>query len=204
MKKTSIVTILVAFGALSATPIGSSAATVWDPEQQLTAGAYDEYTDAAGQRNVVVDPQGRIHVVWYVEDYLLPNPFQIYYKRYNPGSGWTQDTCLTPDLMARNIYNRYPSITVDAQGNLHLVWCAGLTTRALSTIYYKRCTPSGSGNGGWQDTAQSIGPGWARIRSIHRISPARRTGTCMWFGAARTPPFWEFGTGSPMTAVIPG
>jgi FlgD Ig-like domain len=159
MKKTSIVTILVAFGALSATPIGSSAAAVWDQEQQLTAGDYDEYTDAAGQRNVVVDPQGRIHVVWYVEDYLLPNPFQIYYKRYNPGSGWTQDTCLTPDLMAQNIYNRYPSITVDAQGNLHLVWCAGPTTRALSTIYYKRCTPSGSGNGGWQDTARSIGPG---------------------------------------------
>jgi hypothetical protein len=153
-----IITILTTIGALSAASDVSSAAAVWDLEQQLTAGAYDEYTDAAGQHNVVVDPQGRIHVVWYVEDYLLPIPFQIFYKRYNPGSGWTQDTCLTQDLMARNIYDRFPSLTVDAQGNLHLVWCAGSTTRALASLYYKRCTPVGPGNGGWQDTARTIGP----------------------------------------------
>ncbi len=129
---------------------------VWDAEVQLTDSAFDEYTQWSGQHNVVVDPSGRIHVVWTVEDYFLPVPFQVFYKRYNPGSGWTADTCISEDLMARNLYCRFPSIVNDAGGDVHVVWVARGTAAADSCIYYKRCTPVGNGNGGWQDTALVI------------------------------------------------
>ncbi len=134
----------------------SGAQALWDTELRLTTADYDEFTDASGQRNVAIDQAGMVHVVWYVQDFFLSPEYQVFYKRYNPGTGWTQDTCISEDLMARNLYCRFPSIATDANGDVHVVWVARGTTAADSCVYYKRCTPVGNGNGGWQNTATVI------------------------------------------------
>ena len=135
---------------------GASQDAVWDSEVALTDSAYDHYTDWSAQRNVAVGPDGRIHVVWTVEDYFLPKTFQVFYKRYNPGSGWTQDTCISEDQMALNRHSRYPSLVVDRTGNVHLTWTSGGNDSAKNRVMYKRCTPAGSGNGGWQSSATLV------------------------------------------------
>jgi len=118
----------------------------WDPDFRLTNNSYTDYTSYNG-KNVVVDPSGRIHVVW--TSYQTPGTYspQIYYKRYYPGSGWTSDTCISADV-ATTYYNYYPSIACDSAGNIHVVWRANYSTTNL--ILYKMCTPTSSGNGGWE------------------------------------------------------
>src|SRR5512137_691929 len=122
----------------------------WDPEMQLTDSAYDHYTDWSTQKSIALGRDGRIHVVWTVEDYFLPVPFQVFYKRYNPGTGWTEDTCISADEMALGHFSRYPSATVDTSGRVHVVWMIGDSASVRNCVVYKRCTPEGTGNGGWQ------------------------------------------------------
>ncbi|MEO0070096.1 MAG: hypothetical protein ABIK18_04800, partial [candidate division WOR-3 bacterium] len=70
----------------------------WDSDIRLTSNIADDWTDNSKQ-SVCVDPAGRIHVVWYSyrEQPVSLTP-QIFYKRYNPGSGWTSDTCISGDV----------------------------------------------------------------------------------------------------------
>ncbi|MEO0079746.1 MAG: hypothetical protein ABIK44_03615, partial [candidate division WOR-3 bacterium] len=124
----------------------------WDPEVRLTNNSFTDYTSYNG-KNVVVDPAGRIHVVWY--SYQTPGSYtpQIYYKRYIPGTGWTSDTCISADV-ASSRYCYYPSIACDSAGNIHVVWRAYYST--TYEIRYKMCTPTSSGNGGWEAASTVI------------------------------------------------
>jgi len=60
---------------------------VWDPDVRLNYTSYPEYNYWSCQNHVAADAAGRVHVVWYVQIVGNPYPFQIYYKRYTPGSG---------------------------------------------------------------------------------------------------------------------
>ena len=129
---------------------------VWSSEYQLTDSAYDQYTDWSAGKNVAVGRDGTIHVVWTVEDYFLPVPFQVFYKRYTPGAGWSADTCISADEMALGRFSRYPSLVVDSAGNVHAVWMVGDSAVAKNCVVYKRCTPVGSGNDGWQAAVTQV------------------------------------------------
>ena len=83
-----------------------------------------------------------------------------YYNRYYPGSGWT------PDLA--NQVGRRPSIALDANGTtIHVVWlgsvkvpAGGKGKKMVSTdhVFYQKCVPGSSGNGGWVGTPRDITP----------------------------------------------
>ena len=91
--------------------LAAGTATAWDPDVRLTNNAYSDFSYWSCQRRVAVDAAGRIHVVWYVMNSGLGTyKFQVYYKRFNPGTGWTQDTMLSADLYAANTHNKYPAI----------------------------------------------------------------------------------------------
>ncbi|NPV14001.1 T9SS type A sorting domain-containing protein [candidate division WOR-3 bacterium] len=128
----------------------------WDPDVRLTNNSVTDYNYAFGRHTVAVDPSGRVHVVWM--SYQTPGTYspQVYYKRYYPGSGWTSDTCISADLASIG-YSYYPALCVDSSGNVHVAWYVNKAT-APSGYYiaYKMCTPTSSGNGGWEATTTRI------------------------------------------------
>jgi hypothetical protein len=146
--------------------LAAGVALAWDPDVRLTDNSYSDYTYWSAQRRVAVDGAGRIHVIWYVMNSGLGTyRFQVYYKRFNPGTGWTQDTMLSSDLYAESTYSRYPAVTVDASGRVIAVWGSDTSDGADAFIYYKTCIPEGEGNGGWDATSRLVsnsGTGFTR------------------------------------------
>ncbi|MDH5683017.1 MAG: hypothetical protein OEZ20_00895, partial [candidate division WOR-3 bacterium] len=117
-------------------------ASLWNPDTQITNNSLLNYTEYFNQRHIVVELSGRVHVVWSTST----SPYNIFYKRYTPGFGWSNDTMIHG---SGQTYNRYPSIALDSTGMLHVVYMAGTSTSAYYRVYYKSCTPVGTGNGGW-------------------------------------------------------
>ena len=156
MKRSIIVTLLLAAGM----------ALAWGPDTRLTDNSYSDFTYWSCQRRVAEDSTGRIHVIWYVMNSGLGTyRFQVYYKRFNPGTGWTQDTMLSGDLYADSTHNKYPAIAVDSSGLVIAAWGSDTSENADAFIYYKTCLPEGSGNGGWDATSRllsSSGPDFTR------------------------------------------
>jgi hypothetical protein len=145
-------TLLVLFVCLAVGP-----ALAWDPDVRLTENSYADFNYWSCQRRVAVDAEGRIHVVWYVMNSALGTyKFQIYYKRFNPGTGWTQDTMLSADLYAANTYSKYPAITVDQSGRVTAAWGNDTSDGADAFVYYKTCVPEGNGNGGWDSVSRLL------------------------------------------------
>jgi hypothetical protein len=147
--------------ALAAIP-----AATWDPDLRLTENSYSDFSYWSCQRRVAVDAAGRIHVAWYVMNSALGTyRFQVYYKRFNPGIGWTQDTMLSADLYAANTHNKYPAIAVDSSGRVIAVWGNDTSDAADAFVYYKTCLPEGAGNGGWDASSRLLSnpsPGFTR------------------------------------------
>jgi len=129
----------------------------WDPEVRLTENAYADFSYWSCQRRVALDADGRIHVIWYVMNSDLGTyKFQVYYKRFNPGFGWSQDTMLSADLYAANTNNKYPAICVDSSGRVVAAWGNDTSQDADAYVYYKTCVPEGSGNGGWDSVSRRL------------------------------------------------
>jgi hypothetical protein len=150
VKRTIVAVLLLAAGM----------AVAWDPDVRLTDNSYSDNTYWSCQRRVAVDSGGRIHVIWYVMNSGLGTyRFQVYYKRFNPGTGWTQDTMLSADLYADSTHNKYPAIAVDSSGRVIAVWANDTSDAADGFIYYKTCLPEGEGNGGWDATSRLLSNG---------------------------------------------
>lgn len=133
------------------------AAAEWDPEVRLTDNSWPDYNFWSGQRRVAVDQEGRVHTVWYVMNSDLGTyRFQVYYKRFVPGTGWTPDTMISADLYAANTYCKYPAVAVDSSGRVVAAWGGGSTDAGDERVYVKTCVPEGTGNGGWDEASTEI------------------------------------------------
>jgi hypothetical protein len=142
--------------------LAAGMAAAWEPDVRLTDNSYSDFTYWSAQRRVAVDSVGRVHVIWYVMNSGLGTyRFQIYYKRFNPGTGWTQDTMLSADLYADSTNNKYPAMTVDASGRVVAIWGNDTSDGADAFIYYKTCMPEGDGNGGWDSISRLVSAGTA-------------------------------------------
>ncbi len=127
-------------------------AAEWQPEERLTNNNYSDFSYWSSQRRVVVDQAGRVHVAWYVMNSGLGTyRFQVYYKRYNPGAGWSADTMISADLYNQNLNSKYVSLAVDSTGRVYAVWASGATDDANQFIYLKTCVPGAGGNDGWDE-----------------------------------------------------
>jgi len=152
MKKLSLLIIVA---------IAVAMATEWDPDVRLTDTVVSDQTSPSGRQDVV-DPQGWIHVVWTSNrnpDSLHPAWIpQVWYKRYIPGRGWTNDTCI--GSTGTNWYSRNPSIACDSMGGVHVAWESYDPAGSEGfQIRYKMCQPTGTGNDGWEPTSTVIDRG---------------------------------------------
>jgi hypothetical protein len=147
----ALLVLVIASYALAPAQVADA---TWDPDTRLTSNGYADNNFWTCQRRVAAGPDGRVHVVWYVQNSALGTyNFQVYAKRYNPGTGWSADTMISADLYAASTYNKYPTIAVDSSGRVWVAWGSGSTSNGTDYIYYKTCLPTGSGNDGWDATS---------------------------------------------------
>jgi len=103
----------------------------WTPAKRLTWTSGASYYPA-----VAVDSSGNVYVVW--QDDTLGN-FEIYHKNSTDGgTTWTQSKRLSTTSGG----SAYPTIAVDASGDLHAFWHDD--TPGNSEIYYKKSSNGGA------------------------------------------------------------
>jgi hypothetical protein len=133
--------ILLAIAAVCVTTAWAG----WANEEQITANRLDNSTRLPGGHRMVISSNGVRHLVW-------PNG-SVYYKRYYPSTGWTRDTMIKAGT--------FPSIALDADGTtIHVVWQSevGSGKNKGWHIFYQKCVPGSSGNGGWVGTPKDLTP----------------------------------------------
>lgn len=89
--------------------------------------------------NIAVGPDNRLHVAWV--NGVSGDPTHIFYRRFVPGSGWDP----TPtDISGTLAYDaQTPSISVDLEGRVHVVWHIGVED-SLPSVYYTRSSAGGA------------------------------------------------------------
>jgi len=98
---------------------------------ESTLGSYDS--------SLAVDSSGNVHIAWHdFTDYAgNGNDADVFYKRYEVGSGWT----LTEVVSANSTGNSFrPSLAVDLAGNVHIAWHdeTDLGCGSDADVFYKR------------------------------------------------------------------
>jgi hypothetical protein len=92
-------------------------------------------SDFSGYPAIAIDTNNHIHVVWFDE---TPGNTEIYYKKStNEGATWT-----TKRLTYNSGSAYHPSIAVDSNNNIYIVW--NDTTPGNDEIYYKESTNGGT------------------------------------------------------------
>ena len=130
----------------------------WNDEFQITDNGLTNRTGGTGAHYAVIGEGGVVHVVWTVDqasgDYL-------YYKRYYPGSGWSEE--LEIGSGGSGGLGPCPGIALDANGrDIHVVWRSTRTSGkgrnkvTDQTVYYSKCVVTGPGNGGWDDSPTDL------------------------------------------------
>jgi hypothetical protein len=131
--------ILLAIAAVCVTTAWAG----WANEEQVTRNRkLNDLRFNTGDRTVIASNDVR-HLVWTLDG-------KVYYKRWYPGTGWTSDYQLSKS-------GSWPSIALDADGTtVHVVWQAAVGK--VNHIYYQRCVPGPSGNGGWVGSPRDLTP----------------------------------------------
>ncbi|MFH1786223.1 MAG: Ig-like domain-containing protein [archaeon] len=103
------------------------------PDTRLTNNPANHYSFSP---SLAVDAAGNVHVAWN----KYPYPWRTYYKKLDNTGG-----SLTGDIGVSNsssFHSYFPSIAVDAAGNVHVAWYD--TRDSYSRIYYKKLNSAGT------------------------------------------------------------
>jgi len=102
-----------------------------------------ESTAGSVEPSIAVDNKGNVHVVWYdLTDYMgSGREGDIFYKRWNATSStWTMTEVVSTDSW---YYSDHPSIAVDTNKNVHVVWSDYMNygeSEWDADIFYKKLT----------------------------------------------------------------
>jgi parallel beta-helix repeat protein len=107
----------------------------WTPTVVVSTNS----TDDSSVPSLAVDSGGNVHIAWYdATDYAgCGSDWDIFYKRFVGGSGWTTTTVVSTESTA---FSRFPSLAVDLAGNVHVAWydVTDLEGESDAVILYKR------------------------------------------------------------------
>jgi len=99
--------------------------------------------DSSEFASLGVGPDGKVHIAWqdYTDYYGAGTDSDIFYKRFEPGSGWT----LTEVVSTESTDDSYnPILAVDPDGKVHIAWADVTDYDGAGTdrdIFYKRFEP---------------------------------------------------------------
>jgi parallel beta-helix repeat protein len=97
-------------------------------------------TDYSFLPSLAVDVGGNVHIAWYDYDDIAGSgtDYDVFYKRYEVGVGWTSAELVSTESTGDSYY---PSLAVDSGGNVHVAWYDGTIYDGSGIdddIFYKR------------------------------------------------------------------
>ncbi|MBA7575789.1 hypothetical protein ES708_17625 [subsurface metagenome] len=143
-------------------------------------------TSYPSQRKVVRLPDGTLYAAYYkLVEYLTISNYKIYVKKSNDnGLTWaTEETKISTAPGMENYHQLYPSIAVDSNNNLHVVWHGRATGY---TTYYQIWYAKFDGNS-WS-TPVRIST-YSGMEGYHQSNPSIAVGLdnnlhVVWYGCA--------------------
>lgn len=135
----------------------TTAWAAWPEEYQITNTTDSSSTGYGNGHKVVFAASGVGHLVWVTHN--AKNVYALHYKRYYPSTAsWTADTVLRSMGDKSNTVTPHASIALDANGtDIHVVWTGRKhLIQCYYHVYYQKCVPSASGNGGWVGTPTDL------------------------------------------------
>jgi len=101
----------------------------------------DDGSDIGGTPCIAVDGVGNVHVVWWT---YHGGSGEIYYREKHVSTGWDA----TPTLLGNSKVDELsPSIAVDSQGVVHVVWCKNQSFIGPKVRYVLKDQVTGWGDG---------------------------------------------------------
>lgn len=108
--------------------------TSWSPVTNLTSNADDYFY----YLSIAIDSQDNIHLVFCGNNPDYQNQTQIFYLKYS--GSWQPIVALTTD---DNYFQESPSIAIDSNDYLHVVWCGNdQASPVIIQIRYRKFTTS--------------------------------------------------------------
>ncbi|MFH1100524.1 MAG: DUF2341 domain-containing protein [Methanobacteriota archaeon] len=107
----------------------------WNTKINITGGAFDQLNPT-----IVIDGNDIRHVIWYGLPNSASSIQQIRYSGNASGSLWKSPVNLTGE----GYIQQYPSLAIDTDRNLHVVWQGRYTGSSTTQIRYKKFTRSTS------------------------------------------------------------
>jgi len=102
-------------------------------EQAITESEYNQQNPS-----IAIDSKDNIHIVWQGR-FQGNNSWQIRYRKYDSAQGEWQDI---ENLTSEEFDQQNPSIAIDSQDNIHIVWSGKIPGYTYSQIRYQKYTDS--------------------------------------------------------------
>ncbi|MHC4751516.1 MAG: exo-alpha-sialidase, partial [Planctomycetota bacterium] len=113
----------------------------WDNFKMVTSGSSAPTEHLAP--SIAVDSNDMVHIAWYGRSTSYTAQYNIHYTtRKASGGTWGSITMLTSD--GTNMYHQYPSLAVDSNDDVHVVWSGQTGGAATNNIQYKMYDSSAS------------------------------------------------------------
>jgi hypothetical protein len=100
----------------------------------------------SSEPSLAVDSDGHVHIAWQdetrFETYFgtvgLPYRFNIYYRKYQPGSGWSQRVAITKN----SLYAANPCVDTGPDDTVHIAWDEAhiVNNQVRHDVFYKYYT----------------------------------------------------------------
>jgi hypothetical protein len=143
----------------------------WMAQETLTSGPCDP-----SYPSVAVDRSGNAHVAWWGKADPMSGIYHILYRRRTRSGGWGPVEQVTTSSAAKSA----PSIAVDRNGDIHVVWHEG--TAGLEQIYYGR--KSGAF---WDPPLPLTSSAYAKLHPSVGVDTSGRVHVAWWGKDAATP-----------------
>jgi N-acetylneuraminic acid mutarotase len=108
----------------------------------------DNATSWEGIPSMDVDPEGNIYIVWTDKRNLNEGFHAVYFSMSSDGGNSFSENLRVSDVIGKNYSHCAPSIAVDNEGNINVVWWDDREKSGVRDIYFARSTDGGESFGG--------------------------------------------------------
>ena len=99
----------------------------WGANKAISVGV-----NGTSRHPVILEHGTHLHVVW--SQYTVAEGTCIYYRKYSPSAGWDS----TAMKVSTDETNTDPSLAIDAEGDLHVIWVVWFSDENREIAYRKR------------------------------------------------------------------
>jgi len=106
--------------------------TVWQDQEAIT-----DMNDEQSFPSIAIDSSNNVHVIWFGRGWgTYTNRWNIQYRKRT--TSWQTQEAVTD----KNGWQWEPSIAIDSNNNVHVVWYGGETPSSIGNIQYRKRTTS--------------------------------------------------------------